>query len=491
MFQLVCYIPGTESSLMPDGIPIYGFGVMILLTFLITAIIWGPRRAALIGLPKEKFQDLAILLFLFGFSGARIVYMIQYRDQFPSDIVGLITEFFKFYNGGIVVYGSVFGGLLAYWLFYKYVLKRLGVSGWKLADVAAPLIAFGMAVGRIGCFLNGCCWGQPMVLETSSAPLVALAPQLGQFPIIPAHSRDQVTLAPRETDRMPQIRGLQTRIGIVSAPREIPIGTGDPRTFVMGVESGSEAFKAGLEVGDRVVRLNGEPNEIIVEVMGLPDDLESVVKRLVDGGGKRLKAQRGSEEFSTARVAFVELEAYQKAVTALAAPNLRVTLASFDSLTDMVREPRRGQSRLDLVVDRNGQNQAISFTPRTVPYYPTQVYESVSMLLLTGLLLAFQPFRRHDGQLMVLLMLGYSMHRFLNEALRIEPTYALGLTLSQWISVGIFLAGVGLEVYLRITREPLPPGPQPLSVGVGPVQTELTQNEPRVAPQANDKPAAN
>ena len=43
---------------------------------------------------------------------------------------------------------------------------------------------------------------------------------------------------------------------------------------------------------------------------------------------------------------------------------------------------------------------------------------------------------------MVLCMLGYAAHRFLNEAIRIEPTYALGLTLSQWISVGIFAAGV-------------------------------------------------
>ena len=48
------------------------------------------------------------------------------------------------------------------------------------------------------------------------------------------------------------------------------------------------------------------------------------------------------------------------------------------------------------------------------------------MVLLILLLLAYYPFRRHDGQLMVVLMLGYAVHRFINESLRIEPSYALG-----------------------------------------------------------------
>jgi prolipoprotein diacylglyceryltransferase len=100
-------------------------------------------------------------------------------------------------------------------------------------------------------------------------------------------------------------------------------------------------------------------------------------------------------------------------------------------------------------------------------FYPTQLYETVSMVLLVFLLVAFQPFRRHDGQVLVLLMVGYAAHRFLNEAIRIEPTYTIsgidfGLTLSQWISVLILLAAIGLEIYLRLTRPKLPPGPQPL-----------------------------
>ena len=102
-------------------------------------------------------------------------------------------------------------------------------------------------------------------------------------------------------------------------------------------------------------------------------------------------------------------------------------------------------------------------------FFPTQVYETISMVLITLLLLAFQPFRRHDGQVMVLLMLTYAVHRFLNEAIRIEPTYRFGLTLSQWISIGIFGAGIGLEVYLRRSQPKLPPGALPLGYGAKPV----------------------
>jgi prolipoprotein diacylglyceryltransferase len=87
------------------------------------------------------------------------------------------------------------------------------------------------------------------------------------------------------------------------------------------------------------------------------------------------------------------------------------------------------------------------------------------MLLLTLLLLAFQPFRARDGEVMVVLMLGYAAHRFLNEAIRIEPTYALNMTLSQWISIGIFAAGLLLWAFLRLRLPALPPGAVPLSYG--------------------------
>src|SRR5205823_10349714 len=101
-----------------------------------------------------------------------------------------------------------------------------------------------------------------------------------------------------------------------------------------------------------------------------------------------------------------------------------------------VRDWPRGQHELALTVLRNGKEETIPpFAPRTVSLYPTQLYETVSMVLLILLLVAYYPFRRHDGQLMVLCMMGYAIHRFVNESLRIEPSVGWGLTLSQWGSV--------------------------------------------------------
>jgi prolipoprotein diacylglyceryltransferase len=115
----------------------------------------------------------------------------------------------------------------------------------------------------------------------------------------------------------------------------------------------------------------------------------------------------------------------------------------------MARDWPRGKSAITLGVQRGEDVIDLPpFSPRSVGLYPTQLYETLSMILLILLLLAYYPFRRHDGQLMVLCMLGYSIHRFINESLRVEPTVGSGLTLSQWGSVVIFASAVVIELYL-------------------------------------------
>ena len=67
---------------------------------------------------------------------------------------------------------------------------------------------------------------------------------------------------------------------------------------------------------------------------------------------------------------------------------------------------------------------------------------------------------------MVVLMVGYAVHRFINESLRIEPSYALGLTLSQWGSVVVLAAAIGIEIFLWRTmpsRWKSQPPPAPAS----------------------------
>lgn len=395
MQQILFHVPFTAGMFPPDGIPLHGFGAMLFLCFVITAMWWGPKRAIQIGLPKERLQDMAILLFVTGIGGARVVYMIQYADQFRDK--NLLLEFFKIWEGGIVFYGSVIGGLIGFLAFRHFVLKKLGVSTFKLMDAVAPLVSFGLAVGRIGCYLNGCCWGQVAVPESQPVPLTA---ELGQYPLLSGHGvREQVTTPANTTTQLPQVWGLQTTTGFTYAH-----DFSDPKAIRIKVdrlEPGSDAARA-LTKGDAILSVNG------------------------------------------------------------------IEVGSSAEALDPARWPR-WKKTLDLEVEQNGVKKQVSITPKTVSVFPTQLYEVVSMGLLTVLLLAYQPFRRHDGQLIVLLMLGYGVHRWFNEAIRIEPTYALGMTLSQWISLAIIAGGVVLELYLRKTQVRLPKGPVPLGHGAPPL----------------------
>src|SRR5262249_29681324 len=128
----------------------YGFGVMLFFAFIICTWL-ASWRAKKEGVSPVILQDLAIWIFIGGIIGARIVYMIQYHQP--------ISQFFLIWQGGLVFYGSAIGGLAGYGLAYYFVLRKQSVSTWKIADIIAPSAAIGLCLGRVGCLLNGCCYG--------------------------------------------------------------------------------------------------------------------------------------------------------------------------------------------------------------------------------------------------------------------------------------------------------------------------------------------
>src|SRR5205085_290578 len=116
----------------------------------------------------------------------------------------------------------------------------------------------------------------------------------------------------------------------------------------------------------------------------------------------------------------------------------------------LVRNWPRGKTDLALTVERGNQEIDLPpFEPRTLGLHPTQLYESVSTFLLFLLLTAYYPFRRRPGEVMILFMLCYALHRFINEMLRNDTDpVAFGMTLSQNGSILVFAAGLVLAWWL-------------------------------------------
>ena len=126
---------------------------MVALGFL--AGLWtASRRSLRDGIPSERILDLGPWLIIAAILGARTLYVITFwREQFAGKP---ISEIFMVHHGGLVYYGGLIGASLACILYAR--LKQLPL--WKLADIMAPSIALGYVFGRIGCLMNGCCYGR-------------------------------------------------------------------------------------------------------------------------------------------------------------------------------------------------------------------------------------------------------------------------------------------------------------------------------------------
>ena len=346
MLQVLFHIPlSALSENLPD-IPIYGYGFMLFVAFVLCT--WLASQLAMReGIHPQRIQDLAIWMFVSGIAGARITFMIQYGVP--------IWQFYKIWDGGLVFYGSAIGGALGYFAAYFLILRKYGISSWKMADIIAPCAALGLCLGRFGCLANGCCYGNVASPDCPSVSFPLSAP--------PRYAMVE--------------KGYQTAAGFTLKGESAEVDL---------VEPNSPAWNAGLRPGDRITKINGMP---------------------VDKNSSDLD-QRLS-----------------------------------------VHNWPRGKKDLVLRIHRGSEEHTFAFEPWTIGLNPTQLYESISMALLFVLLLAYYPFRRHDGEVMVLFMIAYAVHRFVNEVLRVDTDpVAFHMTLSQNISVLVLAGGVILGLIL-------------------------------------------
>lgn len=118
---------------------------------------WGRREFRRWNLPDDLLYDLAVAIIVLGLVGARLLYVALEWQTYHTNPIAI---FMIWADGGLSFHGAVIGGVLA----TLWLTKRYRVSFWTVADASSPSIALGHIFGRIGCFLNGCCYGVPTKL---------------------------------------------------------------------------------------------------------------------------------------------------------------------------------------------------------------------------------------------------------------------------------------------------------------------------------------
>ncbi len=440
----------------PRGLPIRSYGMMMLLA-VVSGTGLAAWRAWRAGLEPDLIYTLAFWTFVPGILGARAFYVIEYWDEkyWPiyhvHGLQALLGSVVNVAEGGLVVYGSVFGaavGLVAFVRKYRLPLLRL-------SDLVAPSLLLGLALGRVGCLLNGCCFGGPsdypwaVAFPYSSPPHTHQA-QLGQLPL---HGVG-VESGPEGRPEIAEVVPGSPAEGAGLAP-------GDVLRQINGiaVDSVDGARWALLEAPKMNVRLESDARVPAYWHIELPDDRAAAV--YADRNGRVELFGMVVAEGPDGRLAVVEVDRRTPAarhgiepgqpVLAISGRPVR-TLADFRArLDEFHREP--------WVEVRTAENKFARWPlarppARSLPVHPTQVYSVLNAVFLCLLLLAFEPFRRRDGELIALAMTLYAITRFLLEDIRTDeaPFFGTGLSISQNVSLLLLLAVAALWFY--VLRQP-------------------------------------
>lgn len=130
---------------------IYSYGVALICAFLVSSFL-AQEKAKTIGISSEIIFNLSLMVLIFGIIGSRLLYIIFNFDYYiknPQEII-------KLWHGGLSWFGGFFLGSIAAIIY----IRKKGLSVYKTLDLLIPFLALGQSIGRIGCLLNGCCYGK-------------------------------------------------------------------------------------------------------------------------------------------------------------------------------------------------------------------------------------------------------------------------------------------------------------------------------------------
>jgi phosphatidylglycerol:prolipoprotein diacylglycerol transferase len=386
------------------NIDVPGYGLAMMLGFLLS-VVWAARRAARSGANPDIVLNCAFIALIGGIGGSRFMYVVHYWEQFAhrGNWLAVTWAIIDMRKGGLEVYGGFIAaalGVLIYMLFWGHSFR------WYL-DILAPSAALGMGLGRIGCFLNGCCWGLPSDL-----------PWAVRFPFGSNASIEQ------------------WYSGQLDMPKELMCFPPDGVTFADG-------RSAALLPREMLRMTDAELAQTRSRAERIGRESAALTARRQQATSAAEKAQLDREER--------RLEAQFMALAQL--PDREVLKAT-------------QTSGLSLAQLKESAHQHPS-----LPVHPTQLYSTITLVLLALLLNALYWRRTRDGQVICAMLIIEPWTRYVLEIIRADnPPDTFAHTISQFLAVILTLVGVAGLIALQHVRprspraklwEPPPPQAPP------------------------------
>ncbi len=131
------------------------FGTMMAIAFLVGTGL-GLREARRLAFDEDAFVNVILITLVASVLGARGLYVLEHLAEFRRSWGSVLA----LWEGGLTLYGGIVAGSFA----GLTAARRFGLPRWRVADALAPSLALGTMFGRVGCFLNGCCYGHPTTL---------------------------------------------------------------------------------------------------------------------------------------------------------------------------------------------------------------------------------------------------------------------------------------------------------------------------------------
>ena len=367
---------------LPDWLAdIKSYGVMMMIAFL-SGIWLACRRGYKTQANPDIVLNVGFIALICGVIGSRAMFVIHYWNEKFANQPNPIFAVFDIRAGGLEFYGGPLLVIPAVMIYLRYFAKAS--ARWYL-DITMPSLAWGLAITRIGCFLNGCCWGAICVDEHDPARQQAALPWAVRFPYA--------------SPAMVQ----QYEIGQLTIPKEL-----------ITVASNGQSVPLPREYLDALVKDGGQTRQKLVA------DVDAAKAELS-------KAKEAGANEATQKALQTKVNAAETAARDFPAK-------TYVGIGD--RQARQNGLTPD-------QLAHLAAHYRSKPVHPAQLYETIGALIICWVLSRLYYYRTRHGIVGAWFLLMYAVMRFVLELIRQDnPLDVGGLTISQAIAIVTFAVGL-------------------------------------------------